>query len=251
MSAPESLPKERIAKAIAHGGICSRRAAEVLISEGRVCVNGKILSSPACLVGFEDHILIDGEPLKKLNKPRLWCFYKPRGLLTTHKDPQDRPTVFSYLAKEDPTLPRLISVGRLDLNSEGLLLLSSSGTFAHYMELPKTGWIRKYRARIFGTLKEGMLQKIKHGIKIEGIIYKADTATLDSQSHQNSWLTLSLRTGKNREIRKLFEYFGLQVNRLIRVSYGPFVLGDMKVGEIQEVPFSKLKTYLPQDILGR
>ena len=244
------IPKERIAKVIAHRGVCSRRAAEVLISEGRVCVNGKTLSSPACLVGPEDRISIDGESVIKQEPPRLWCFYKPKGLLTTHKDPEGRPTVFSYLSDRDETLPRLISIGRLDLNSEGLLLLSSSGTFAHYMELPKTGWIRKYRVRVFGTLKDTMLQEIEKGIKIDGITYKADTVTLDSRHHQNSWLTLSLRTGKNREIRHLFEYFGLQVNRLIRVSYGPFVLGDLKVGELREVTPSKLKTYFPKDILS-
>ena len=229
----------RIAKVIADAGYCSRREAEKLILEGRVQVNGVFIDTPATLI--TDHsIKIDGKLLKKENELRLFIFHKPAEVITTSKDTHGRPIVFDLLPKN---LPRLISVGRLDYNTEGLLLFTTSGKVARFIELPKTGWIRKYRARVFGKLNYERLQKLENGITIDGTRYGGIKVEIDSEKSANSWLTISLKEGKNREIRKVMEELGLKVNRLIRVSFGPFILGNLKVGEIKEIPHSTFKNY--------
>ena len=230
--------KERIAKVIAASGLCSRRDAEKLIQERKVSVNGVILETPACLVGQGDRILVNGQALKKESSPRLWCYHKPVGLVTTHKDPAGRPTVFGALPKN---LPRVISVGRLDVNSEGLLLLTTSGALAHQLEHPTTALPRTYRVRVFGHIPEDMIMRLKKGITIEGIRYGACQCEVESSSGKNTWLKLVLAEGKNREIRHLLGYFGLKIARLIRVSYGPFILGDLPKGQVREVPRERLK----------
>ncbi len=250
-----TIPKIRVAKAIADRGHSSRRAAEALILEGRVFVNGVKLLTPAFLVSSEDKICIDEKELFACKTPRLWCFYKPKGLLTSHDDPQGRVTVFSFLKEYFPKMPRVISVGRLDLNSEGLLILTTSGAIAHYMEIPKTKWIRTYRVRVFGSLDGEILKSIKKGILEDGILYKAHSIHVEKglkqdQTSQNNWVEISLVTGKNREVRKLFEHFNLQVNRLIRLSYGPFDLETLKPGECKEIYFEKMGAYFPKELLN-
>ena len=250
-------PPMRIAKCIAERGICSRRQAEVLIQEGRVSVNGQKLTTPAHLVSRKDSILIDGKPLPPLEAPRIWCFYKPKGLITTHNDPQGRSTVFSFLKGKYPSLPHVISVGRLDLNSEGLLLLTTSGSLARYMELPQTKWKRVYRVRVFGSLNDDIFTHLKKGIIKNKILYKALDARFETptsrktfeSSSRNTWIEISLTTGKNREVRVLLEHFGLQVNRLIRISYGPFMLHYLKAGECKEIPFDEFASFFPKEIL--
>ncbi|MBS0185910.1 MAG: rRNA pseudouridine synthase [Proteobacteria bacterium] len=254
MTLPKTPLKIRIAKAIADRGYCSRRAAETLILEGKVFVNNTKLLTPAFLVSPEDKIRIEGKELFVRKKPRLWCFYKPKGLLTSHKDPQGRPTVFSFLKEKFPKMPRVISVGRLDLNSEGLLILTTSGALAHYMELPKTKWIRTYRVRVFGPLDDTILKSIKKGVLENGILYKPHNIQLEKplkkeKVSQNNWVEISLVTGKNREVRKLFEHFNLQVNRLIRLSYGPFVLENLKPGACKEIYFENLEEHFPKELL--
>ncbi len=222
----------RIAKAIARAGLCSRRDAERWIEEGRVKINGETLSTPAREVGPNDHILVDGEPLPQPEPPRLWRFHKPKGQVTSHRDPEGRPTVFDNLPAH---LPRVISVGRLDFNTEGLLLLTTDGDLARYLELPETGWLRRYRVRAFGRVTQADLDALSDGITIEGVKYGPIEATLDSINGQNVWLTVGLREGKNREVRRILESLALQVNRLIRVSYGPFQLTSLKPGEAEIV----------------
>jgi 23S rRNA pseudouridine2605 synthase len=222
----------RIAKAMARAGLCSRREAERWIAEGRVSVNGKVLATPAFEVSGRDAVLVDGRPLPAPEAVRLWRYYKPKGLVTTHKDPQGRPTVFAALP---PGLPRVISVGRLDFNSEGLLLLTTSGALARHLELPATGWLRRYRVRARGRVAQDQLDALKEGIEIEGVRYGPIEARLDSASGANVWLTMALREGKNREVRRVLAQLGLEVNRLIRVSYGPFQLLDMQPGEVEPV----------------
>ena len=230
---------ERIAKAIARAGVCSRRDAEAMILEGRVSVNGKKLTSPALNVTDSDDIRIDGKPLPAAERTRLFRYYKPRGLVTTAKDPQGRPTVFASLPAG---MPRVISVGRLDLNSEGLLLLTNDGTLARRLELPATGWVRRYRVRVHGAVDETQLKQLAKGIEIEGVRYGAVQATLDRKQGDNVWLTMSLTEGKNREIRKICGHFGWPVSRLIRVAYGPFQLGThLNPGDIEEVPAKVLR----------
>jgi 23S rRNA pseudouridine2605 synthase len=236
---------ERIAKRIARAGLCSRRDAERWIEEGRVRVNGQILRTPACVVTEDDEIVVDGEVLPGAEKTRLFLYHKPAGLVTTAKDEKDRPTVFSKLP---PGLPRVISIGRLDMNTEGLLLLTNDGGLSRYLELPDTGWRRRYRVRVHGKVDEKRLDKLKDGITIEGIRYKSIEAKLDkspegreSAGGTNSWLTIVLREGKNREIRKVMEALGLKVNRLIRTDYGPFTLGDLTPGSVEEVRPQVLK----------
>lgn len=223
---------ERIAKVMARAGLCSRRDAEKWILEGRVRVDGKVLESPAFCVTSHHRIVVDGKPLPQAEEARLWLYYKPKGLVTTHKDEQGRKTIFQSLP---PELPRVISVGRLDLNSEGLILLTNDGELARHLELPSTGWVRRYRVRLHGKVDALELQKLAQGITIEGIHYGAITATLDRQQGDNAWLTVSLQEGKNRELRKVFEFLGWPVNRLIRTSYGPFQLGTLAPGEIKAV----------------
>lgn len=234
---------ERIAKALARAGVCSRRDAEKLIEEGRVSVNGKVLDTPATKVTAADRIMVDGKPVRGAERSRLWRYYKPRGLVTTHKDEKDRPTVFEHLPAN---LPRVISVGRLDFNSEGLLLLTNDGTLARKLELPSNGWIRRYRVRVFGKLEQADLDRLKKGVTIEGVSYGPVEAALDRQQGGNAWATIALKEGKNREVRRLMEFIGVKVNRLIRVSFGPFHLGLLKEGGVDEVPYKALKEQLGQ-----
>ncbi len=222
----------RIAKALARAGLCSRREAERWIDQGRVSVNGKILKTPAFEVTTKDKVVVDGKPLPATEPVRLWRYHKPKGLVTTHKDPQGRPTVFAELP---PELPRVVSVGRLDFNSEGLLLLTNDGTLARHMELPATGWLRRYRVRAHGRVSQAQLDALKDGIEIEGVRYGPIEATLDSVQGANAWITIGLREGKNREVRRILAHLGVEVNRLIRISYGPFQLLDLKPGTVEPV----------------
>ena len=221
---------ERIAKVMASAGLCSRRDAEAWILEGRVSVDGTVLNSPAFCVTPENHIMVDGKPLPQKAPPRLWLYYKPKGLVTSHKDELGRPTLFENLPKD---LPRVISVGRLDLNSEGLILLTNDGGLARQLELPSTGWVRTYRVRVHGRVDPQALKNLKKGITVEGIHYGSITATLERQQGDNAWLLVSLKEGKNREIRRIFEFLGWPVNRLIRIHYGPYDLGNLNPGEVK------------------
>ena len=229
---PDPAGPVRIAKALARAGLCSRRDAERWIAQGRVSVNGQVLTSPARDVSAKDRIVVDGKPLPTPEPPRLWRYHKPKGLVTTHADPQGRPTVFEKLPEH---LPRVISIGRLDFNTEGLLLLTNDGALARHLELPATGWMRRYRVRAHGSITQAQLDKLKDGIEIEGVRYGPIEATLDKPQGANVWLMLGLREGKNREVRKILETLHLEVNRLIRISFGPFQLLDLKPGEVEAV----------------
>ena len=222
----------RIAKAIAHAGLCSRRDAEAWIAAGRVAVNGKVLATPAHVVKPSDKITVDGKPLPEAQSVRLWRYHKRRGLVTSHRDPQGRKTVFDSLP---PGLPRVVSVGRLDINTEGLLLLTTDGELARHLELPSTGWLRRYRVRAHGRVAQEALDRLRQGVTIDGIHYGPVEARIDREQGSNLWLTISLREGKNREVKQLAEHLGLTVNRLIRVSFGPFALGDLASGGVEEV----------------
>ena len=239
---------ERIAKVIARAGLASRRQAEALITAGRVSVNGAVIASPALNVTTRDRIVVDGQPLPRAARTRLFRYHKPRGLVTTHADPEGRPTIFRALPKR---LPRVISVGRLDINSEGLLLLTNDGGLARALELPSTGWLRSYRVRALGRVTQEALDGLKRGITVAGIHYGPIEATLDREQGANVWLTLGLREGKNREVRKVLEQLGLQVNRLIRVAYGPFELGDLGDGDVQEVETEELRKALGPEIAAQ
>jgi 23S rRNA pseudouridine2605 synthase len=231
---PPSRPLEpmRIAKALARSGLCSRREAERWIEMGRVTVNGEILKSPALDVGPTDRIIVDGKTLPDAEPTRLWRYHKPRGLVTTHKDPEGRATVFDKLPK---SLPRVISIGRLDYNTEGLLLLTNDGELARHLELPATGWLRRYRVRAHGRVTQAQLDALKDGIEIEGVRYGPIDATLDKEQGSNVWLSIGLREGKNREVRKILGTLMLDVNRLIRISFGPFQLLDLEEGEAEHI----------------
>jgi 23S rRNA pseudouridine2605 synthase len=232
---------ERIAKAIARAGLCSRREAERWVEDGRVFVNGVKLESPAFNVTANDRISVDGRPMNAPEAPRLWRYHKPDGLVTTHSDPAGRETVFEHLPED---LPRVISVGRLDLSSEGLLLLTNDGGLARSLELPSTGWLRRYRVRAFGRISQTELNALADGITVDGITYGPMEAILDRAETSNAWITVSIREGKNREVRRVLEAIGLKVNRLIRVSYGPFQLGKMPPGSVDEVAPSAMKEML-------
>jgi 23S rRNA pseudouridine2605 synthase len=222
----------RIAKAIAHAGLCSRRDAEAWIAAGRVAVNGTVLTTPAQVVSSSDTITVDGEPLPQAQAPRLWRYHKPKGLLTSHKDPQGRKTVFATLPD---SLPRVVSVGRLDINTEGLLLLTTDGELARHLELPSTGWLRRYRVRAHGRVTQDALDRLRAGVTIDGVRYGPVEAKVERQQGSNVWLTIALREGKNREVKRIAEQLGLTVNRLIRVSFGPFALGELAPGAVDEV----------------
>lgn len=232
---------ERIAKVLARAGLCSRREAERWIADGRVAVGGRVLTTPAVTVGAGDVVTVDGQPLPGKAPTRLWRYHKPAGLLTSHKDPQGRPTVFERLPE---TLPRVVSVGRLDLTSEGLLLLTNDGGLARRLELPATGWIRRYRVRVFGAIDEAKLAALEKGITLAGVHYGPIRARLDRRQGANAWLTVAITEGKNREVRKVMEHLGLTVNRLIRVAYGPFQLGHLARGAVEEVPRKVLREQL-------
>ncbi len=229
---------ERIAKWLARAGVASRRDSEKLITEGRVRINNKVVTHPSTLVGAGDLVQVGGKLVDAPDRTRLWRYHKPVGLVTTHRDPQDRPTVFSRLPDG---LPRLISVGRLDLNSEGLLLLTNDGGLARRLELPATGWLRRYRVRVHGVVNEAGLARLADGAVVEGVKYGPIEAGLDAVKGDNAWLTVSLREGRNREVRKVMGFLGLQVTRLIRVAYGPFQLGVLAKGAVDEVPGKVLR----------
>ncbi len=223
---------DRIAKVIARAGIASRREAERMIEAGRITVNGRRIDSPALNVTGKDRITVDGKALAEAEPPRLWRYHKPEGLVTTARDEKGRATVFDRLP---PEMPRVMSIGRLDLNSEGLLLLTNDGGLKRKLQLPSTGWLRKYRVRVNGVPAETTLQPLRDGLKVEGEQFQPMTITLDRQQGANAWLTVGLREGKNREIRRAMAAVGLSVNRLIRVSYGTFQLGQLKSGAVEEV----------------
>ena len=231
---------ERIAKFIARSGVCSRRAAEELILQKRITVNGETISSPAFNVDGSEKILLDGEKLPTIEKTRLWLYYKPIGLITSHKD-ASRPTVFDNLPEG---MPRVISVGRIDLNSEGLLLLTNNGELSRMLELPQNGWSRRYKVKVHGFVTQEKFDSLANGVTIDGINYGPVKIVSDSTQGTNTWLTVTLTEGKNREIRRLMQHIGLDVARLIRLSYGPFQLGGLKKGEVREVPQKVLREQL-------
>lgn len=223
---------ERIAKVLSRRGVASRREAERMIATGRVAVNGKQITSPALNVTSSDRITVDGTEIKKAEPPRLWLYHKPAGLVTTERDEKGRPTVFDNLPSD---LPRVLSVGRLDLTSEGLLLLTNDGEIKRRLELPSTGWLRKYRVRMKATPKDEDFEPLRNGLSLDGETFQPMQVTLDRQQGANVWVTVAIREGRNREIRRAMEAIGMTVNRLIRVSYGPFRLGDLKAGQVEEV----------------
>ena len=224
---------ERIAKRLARAGVCSRRDAEKLIGEGRVAVDGTVLTTPATLVTEASIIKVDGKVVGAPERSRVWRYHKPRGMLTTNRDPQGRATIYDHMP---PGLPRVISVGRLDYNSEGLLLLTNDGELARKLELPQTAWVRRYRVRAFGIIGPEEIDKLAQGMTISGIHYGPIEVQVDRDQGENIWLTMGLREGKNREIRRVLDALGLKVSRLIRTAYGPFQLGRLEEGEVEEVP---------------
>jgi 23S rRNA pseudouridine2605 synthase len=244
---PARKAAERIAKVIARAGLCSRREAEEWITAGRVSVNGAVIPSPALNVKPADTIAVDGKPLPQRERTRLFLYYKPRGLVTTNSDPEGRPTIFAGLPKN---LPRLISVGRLDLNTEGLLLLTNDGGLARALELPQTGWLRRYRVRALGRVSQETLDGLRGGVEIDGVRYGPIEATLDREQGFNIWLTFAIREGKNREVRNVLEHLGLKVNRLIRLSFGPFQLAELKEWAVEEVPTRTLREQLGEAIVA-
>jgi 23S rRNA pseudouridine2605 synthase len=240
---------ERIAKAIARAGLASRREAEAWIAAGRVAVNGKVIDSAALNVTPADRVTVDGAPLPTRERTRLFLYHKPRGLVTTNADPEGRPTIFGALPK---SLPRLLSVGRLDIGTEGLLLLTNDGGLARVLELPETGWLRRYRVRAHGRVTQGELDALRDGVTVDGIHYGPIEATLDRAPAEgtNIWLTFAIREGKNREVRNVLRHLGLQVNRLIRVSFGPFQLRELAEGAVEEVRTRVLREQLGERVIA-
>ncbi len=243
---------DRIAKVMARAGLCSRRDAEKWIALGRVSINGQILKTPAVVVRPGDDVRVDGTQLPTADRARVWRFHKPKGLITTHKDEKGRTTVFEVLPD---TMPRVVSVGRLDLTSEGLLLLTNDGALARELEHPSRGWVRRYRVRVHGRVDDKGLARLKNGVTVDGVRYgpidahvdkapEGEKTTSKSASKSNTWVTVALTEGKNREVRKVMEFIGLTVNRLIRVSYGPFQLGKLDIGGLEEVPAQVVRQQL-------
>ncbi len=248
---PEPKPKkagERIAKVLARAGLASRRDAEEMVTSGRVTVNGRLINSPALDVTANDVVAVDGKPLPARERTRLFLYHKPKGLMTTHADPEGRPTVFDNLPEG---LPRLISIGRLDFNTEGLLLLTNDGGLARVLELPDTGWLRRYRVRAHGEITQGQLDELKNGIEVEGVKYGPIDATLERDQGSNVWLVFAIREGKNREVRNVMAHLGLEVNRLIRISYGPFQLGEIEEGKVEEVRTRVLRDQLGEKVIAQ
>ncbi|WP_441280989.1 pseudouridine synthase [Tardiphaga sp. 862_B3_N1_1] len=236
---------ERIAKVVSRAGLCSRRDAEEWVTQGRVAVNGRVINSPALDVSTNDVITVDGKPLPAPERTRLFLYHKPRGLMTTHADPEGRPTVFDHLPEG---LPRLISIGRLDFNTEGLLLLTNDGGLARTLELPETGWLRRYRVRAHGEVTQAQLNELKNGVEVDGVKYGSIDATLERDKSANVWIVFAIREGKNREVRNVLAHLGLEVNRLIRISYGPFQLGEIEEGQVDEVKTRVLREQLGEKI---
>ncbi len=232
---------ERIAKRLARAGLCSRRDAERWIAAGRVKVDGQVLATPACVVTEKSRIEVDGRPLPQADRPRLWRYHKPPGELVTARDPEGRKTIFESLPS---SMPRTIAVGRLDFNSEGLLLLTNDGGLARRLELPANGWVRRYRARVHGAVDPARLAELAKGITIDGLHYGAVQASLDRQQRSNAWLDIALAEGKNREVRKILAHLELPVVRLIRVAFGPFHLGELERGQVNEIPPQALDNLL-------
>ncbi|MEG9883419.1 MAG: pseudouridine synthase [Hyphomicrobiales bacterium] len=238
---------ERIAKAVARAGICSRREAERFIAAGRIRLNGHILTSPAVTVKPGDAVTVDGKPLQPPEPVKLWRYHKASGLVTTHRDPQGRATVFDHLPKR---LPRVISIGRLDLASEGLLLLTNDGMLARRLELPATAWTRRYRVCVRGAVEKARLDRLAQGTTVEGMDYGAIIVTLDTVENGEHWLTMCLKEGKNREIRRVLQYLGLEVRKLVRTAYGPFQLGNLAREQVDEVPCRVLRDQLGAKLMS-
>lgn len=239
---------QRIAKWLARAGIASRRDAEKLIAEGRVALNGTRVAQPATFVQPGDSVSLDGKQVAAPERTRLFRYHKPDGLVTTHRDPEGRPTVFEKIPKG---LPRLVSVGRLDLTSEGLLLLTNDGGLARRLELPANGWLRRYRVRVHGPIDEAALAALKRGVTVEGVRYGPIEAGLDARKGTNAWLTVSIQEGKNREVRRVMQHLGLSVTRLIRTAYGPFQLGVLPKGAVEEVSPKVMRDQLGIDAPAR
>ncbi len=244
MSADGAPRGDRIAKWLSRAGVASRRDVERLLAEGVIKLNGRTVSHPATFVSAGDVVQINGRVVDKPDRTRVWRYHKPEGLVTTHRDPEGRPTVFEKLKHQ---LPRVVSVGRLDLTSEGLLLLTNDGGLARQLELPSTGWLRRYRVRVFGVPNEGALKSLARGVTVDGVRYGPIEAGVDARKGDNTWLTISLREGRNREVRRVMAHLGLSVSRLIRVAYGPFQLGTLERGGIEEIPARVLREQLPAD----
>jgi 23S rRNA pseudouridine2605 synthase len=244
MSADEAPRGDRIAKWLSRAGVASRRDVERLLAEGVIKLNGRTVSHPATFVSAGDVVQINGRVVDKPDRTRVWRYHKPEGLVTTHRDPEGRPTVFEKLKHQ---LPRVVSVGRLDLTSEGLLLLTNDGGLARQLELPSTGWLRRYRVRVFGVPNERALNSLAHGVTVDGVRYGPIEAGVDAKKGDNTWLSISLREGRNREVRRVMAHLGLSVSRLIRVAYGPFQLGMLERGGIEEIPARVLREQLPAD----
>ena len=240
-AAPAPDEPQRISKILARAGVASRRDIERMIMEGRVSLNGKVLETPVVNVTLNDNIEVDGHPIRGIERTRLWLYHKPAGLVTTNSDPEGRPTVFDHLPED---LPRVLSIGRLDINTEGLLLLTNDGGLARVLELPATGWLRRYRVRAHGEIDQAALDKLRDGIAVDGVLYGGIEATLDKVQGSNVWITMGLREGKNREIKNVLGALGLEVNRLIRISYGPFQLGELPEGHAQEIRGRTLRDQL-------
>jgi 23S rRNA pseudouridine2605 synthase len=244
VSDPPGDKGERIAKWLARAGVASRRDAEKLVAEGQVRVNNKLVVHPATFVTAGDLVVVHGAVVDAPERTRLWRYHKPVGLMSTHRDPQGRPTVFEKLPAG---MPRVVSIGRLDLTSEGLLLLTNDGALARRLELPSTGWLRRYRVRVHGVPDQRRLAALANGVTVTGVAYGAIDAGLDSRKGDNAWLTISLREGRNREVRRVMAHLGLAVTRLIRIAYGPFQLGTLPRGAVGEVPARVLRDQLPRD----